>query len=72
VLEYTEGGADEYLPLATTGASGPYSHYPGEPNTYAYRLKFVQRDAESDYAETGVVVIEERQLIYLPLVVARR
>jgi hypothetical protein len=72
VLEYTEGGADEYLPLATTGASGPYSHYPGEPNTYAYRLKFVLGDAESAYTETGVVVIEERQLIYLPLVVARQ
>jgi hypothetical protein len=71
-LEYTEGGADEYLPLATIGPAGPYSHYPGEPNTYAYRLKFVLGDAESAYTETGVVVIEEGQLIYLPLIVARR
>ncbi len=73
-IEFTEGGVDGYGPLATVGAAGPYRHTPGEPNTYAYRLKFVQDDAESGYAETGVVIIRggERRRIYLPLLLRTR
>lgn len=73
-IEFTEGGVDGYRPLAMVGAAGPYRHAPGEPNTYVYRLKFVQGDAESEYTETGVVVIgvRERAHLYLPLVLRSR
>jgi hypothetical protein len=68
VVEFTAGGVDGYLPLGTTGAAGPFGDHPGEPNTYVYRLKFVLGDAESPYAETGTVIVEEEKRVYLPLV----
>ena len=67
VVECGEGTQEGYLPLGTADAAGPYSHYPGEPNTYTYRVKFVQGNAESPYTESGLVILREYD-IFLPLV----
>lgn len=71
VVEYSEGPIDGYQYLATTGGDGPFGHYPGEPSTYVYRIKFVKDSAESDYAETGVVYIPPEYGLHLPLIIRR-
>jgi hypothetical protein len=68
VIEYSEGIMADYEPLVTTDATGPYGYYPGEPDTYVYRLKFVLGDAESTYTETPLVIITTEQRVYLPLI----
>ena len=54
--------------VATTGASGPYTVLAGEPTVCVYRLKLVLGDAESDYVETPVVVVEGTWRLYFPLI----
>jgi hypothetical protein len=71
VIEYSIGAMADYKLLTTTDAVGPYAHYPGEPNIYVYRLKFVKGDTESAYAETGAILIEAKQAEYLPLILAQ-
>jgi len=67
-VEYGEGTQEGYLPLGTADAAGPYSHYPGEPDTYIYRVKFVQGNAESEYTASGLVILEEEYDLFLPLI----
>ena len=67
-IETIEGPMDDFQPLATAGPAGPFSAFVGEPTAYVYRLKFVLGDAESDYAETAVVVVEQPWRLYLPLI----
>ena len=67
-IEYSERGLLGYEPLGSTGAAGPWSHHPGEPTLYIYRLKFVLGEAESEYAETTVVIVPETWRLYLPLI----
>jgi hypothetical protein len=68
VIEFTEAASSDYLALATWGAAGPFVHYPGEPNIYVYRLKFVRGTDESAWAETPAVVIARGFRAYLPVV----
>ena len=70
VIEVNRGIAQDYEPLGETGPDGEYYyHFPGEPDTYVYRLKFVLGDQESVYTRTNLLIIEDPQRIYLPLVV---
>ncbi len=68
VIEYGRGIFHGYLPLAATRAAGAYNYYPGEPDTYFYRLKFVMGDVESDYSETGLIFIKDKYHVYLPVI----
>ncbi len=69
VIEVSRGIAQGYQFLGETGPAGDYYHFPGEPDTYVYRLKFVLGDQESVYSKTNLVIIEDKNRIYLPLVV---
>ena len=73
VVEVTYPGLEGYLPLATVDAAAKLIYAPGEPNSYDYRVKFVQGDAESPYALAlhgatigGAAVLQSS--IYLPIV----
>ena len=68
VIEYGRGIFHGYLPLATTRAGGAFNYFPGEPDTYFYRLKFVGDEIESDYSETGLIIIEDKYSVYLPMI----
>jgi hypothetical protein len=68
VIEYGRGILQGYLPLGTVSADGAYNYYPGEPDTYQYRLKFVLGDEESPYAETGLIHIKDKYWAFLPII----
>ena len=68
VIESGEGTLVGYEPLGTADADGSYNHYPGEANTYDYRVKFVLDNAESEYTKSGLVILKEEYRIYLPLI----
>jgi fibronectin type 3 domain-containing protein len=67
VIEYRESEMFDFSPLGTADSQGPYGYYPGEPNTYLYRLKFVMDDNESPYAQTQVIYISGISKVYLPI-----
>ena len=58
----------EYRLLDSTGPAGPFDHFPGEPGTYQFRLKFVLGSAKSPYAETFPVTIARIYQLSLPVV----
>jgi hypothetical protein len=69
-IELLTFGLEEYVPLDSTDASGPYLYLPVEPNAYDFRLKFVQGADESPYTETGTsVVVQPTLRFFLPIVV---
>jgi hypothetical protein len=69
-IELLTFGLEDYVPLDTAGASGPYLYLPAGPNAYDFRLKFVQGDDESPYTETGTsVVVQPNLRFFLPIVV---
>lgn len=69
VIELMVFGLNEYVPLDTAGASGPYGYLPIEPNAYDFRVKFVLGDDESPYAETETsVVVRPTQRLLLPFI----
>lgn len=69
VIELMVFGLNEYVPLDTAGASGPYRYLPIEPNAYDFRVKFVLGDDESPYAETeSSVVVRPTLRVLLPLI----
>jgi hypothetical protein len=58
VLEVNALGEAGYRPLSTSGALGPYTYQEPHPNSYGYRVKFVQGNAESDYATAALRVVD--------------
>jgi hypothetical protein len=68
VIEYKERGLSDFEPLGTADADGPWSHFPGEPSVYSYRLKFVRGDVESGYSDVTGVTIRDVWRALLPLV----
>ena len=69
MIEVNRGIAQDNELLGVAGAGGVlYYHFPGEPDTYVYRLKFVLGNQESDYSQTNLVIIEDQHRIFLPLV----
>jgi len=67
-IEVGRGILQGYQPLGSTNSDGEYFHFPGEPDTYFYRLKFVLGDVESDYSKTGLIIIEDQHSVYLPII----
>ena len=71
MIEYSERGLLGFEPLGTADADGPWSHFPGEPSVYSYRLKFVRGDAESEYSEVTSITIPDTWHVLLPLLPRR-
>jgi hypothetical protein len=67
-IEYGRGILLGTLPLATTRGTSSFSYFPGEPDIYFYRLKFVMGDEESDYSKTGNIIIEDKYRVYFPMI----
>jgi len=57
VLEVNALGEAGYRPLGTSSAVGPYTYQEPHPNSYGYRVKFVQGNTESDYATAALRVV---------------
>jgi hypothetical protein len=57
VLEVNALGEAGYRPLDTSAAVGSYSYEELHPNSYGYRVKFVQGNTESDYAMAALRVV---------------
>jgi hypothetical protein len=74
VIEVNPQGYAGYLPLGTAGGAGPFVYDHGMPSSFGYRVKFVQGDAESTYAEaalrvnTSGFVGQQRLTVSLPIV----
>jgi titin len=49
VVEVTQDGLIDYLPLATTAGPGPFAYVADDPGAYGYRVKFVLGNDESPY-----------------------
>ncbi len=54
--------------MAVISSTDSFTLYTGEPDTYHFRLKFVQGNNESPYAQTNQVEIIDYKIVYLPLV----
>jgi hypothetical protein len=68
-IEMLTFGLEAYVPLDATGAAGPYLYLPVEANAYDFRVKFVQGNDESPYAETDTsVVVQGNWHTFLPLI----
>jgi hypothetical protein len=69
VIEVKVFGSMEYTFLATAPADGSFTFHTGEANAYNFRIKFVQGEAESEYAYAPAsVVIVDAQMFFLPVV----
>jgi hypothetical protein len=73
-IEVNAQGEAGYRPLGASAAAGPYTYQEPHPNSYGYRVKFVQGDAESDYTATVLRVVapgisRPAARVLLPLVV---
>jgi hypothetical protein len=57
VVKVNAQGQAGYQLLGTSDAAEPYTYQDPHPNSYRYRVKVVQRNVESDYAEAVLRVI---------------
>jgi hypothetical protein len=66
-VEMLPFGSSDWTPLASLNAD-TFGYFPGEPNAYDFRVKFVQGLNESSYAQTSSsLVIPQNLLTYLPM-----
>ncbi len=74
MIEVNPLGVSDYSPLGSANNVGPFAYTPPLPSSYGYRIKFVQGNAESDYAiasprvSTGGWVGVTRFNLYLPII----
>ncbi len=69
VIEVNVLGQTTFQAVGTAGSAGPFSDLEMNPNSYAYRVKFVQGSDESPYSlATLRVTLATFNLIYLPVV----
>jgi hypothetical protein len=67
VLEVQPFGSQDWLPLSAFSGQS-FQYFPGDPNAYDFRVKFVLGNSESPYAQTASsLVVLPRWNAFLPM-----
>lgn len=69
LIEAIQGTEQDYSPVVTVASTASFTFYSSEPDTYQFRIKFVQGNNESPYATTNVVEITAPTKVFLPMIV---